>query len=60
MKARKMIPNIDMHEWQLAHIQKGVEAARKGDFASDEEVKEFIENYGDSMRWPDSFSIEDT
>ena len=55
-----MIPNIDMHEWQLAHIQKGVEAARKGDFASDEEVKEFFEKYGDSMRWPDSFSIEDT
>ena len=55
-----MIPNIDMNEWQLAHIQKGVEAARKGDFASDEEVKEFFEKYGDSMRWPDSFSIEDT
>jgi len=23
-------PYIDLHEWQLAHIQKGVEAARRG------------------------------
>jgi len=40
--------NNDLHEWQLAHIQKGVEVARKGDFASDKEVKDFFEKYGDS------------
>lgn len=40
---------IDLHEWQLDHIQKGVEAARKGDFASDEEVKEFFEKNGSSL-----------
>ena len=37
---------IDLHEWQLDHIQKGVDAARKGDFASEEEVKEFFEKHG--------------
>ena len=25
---------IDLHEWQLTHIQKGVETARRGDFAA--------------------------
>ena len=39
---------IDLHEWQLAHIQKGVEAARKGDFASEKEVKDFFEKHGSS------------
>ncbi len=37
---------IDLHEWQLAHIQKGVEAARRGDFATDVEVKAFFDKYG--------------
>lgn len=37
---------IDLHEWQLAHIKKGVEAARKGDFASEKEVKDFFEQHG--------------
>ncbi len=32
---------IDLHEWQLRHIQQGVEEAREGDFASDEEVETF-------------------
>ena len=49
MKARKMIPNIDLQKWQLAHIQKGVEAAKKGDFASDKEVKDFFGKHGDSL-----------
>lgn len=39
---------IDLHEWQLAHIQKGVKAARKGDFASEKEVKDFFEKHGSS------------
>ncbi len=37
---------IDLHQWQLAHIEKGVEAARKGDFASDKEVDKFFKKYG--------------
>lgn len=37
---------IDLHEWQLAHIRKGVKAARRGDFATDAEVKAFFEKYG--------------
>jgi len=36
---------IDMHEWQLRHIQEGVEEARRGDFASDEEVETFFDQY---------------
>ncbi len=37
---------IELHEWQLAHIQKGVDAARKDEFASDEEVKDFFDEHG--------------
>lgn len=37
---------IDLHEWQLAHIQKGIEEARKGDFASDKEADKFFKKYG--------------
>ena len=37
---------IDLHEWQLAHIKKGVKAARRGDFATDAEVKAFFGKYG--------------
>lgn len=37
---------IDLHEWQLTHIQKGVKAARRGDFATDAEVKAFFDKYG--------------
>lgn len=37
---------IDLHEWQLAHIQKGVKAARRRDFATDTEVKAFFDKYG--------------
>jgi len=40
------VHDIDLHEWQLAHIQKSVEAARKGDFASEREVKDFFEKHG--------------
>jgi len=36
---------IDLHEWQLAHIQKGVKAARRRDFATDTEVKAFFNKY---------------
>ncbi len=37
---------IDLHQWQLAHIEKGVNAAKKGDFASDKEVGTFFKKYG--------------
>ena len=40
---------LDLHEWQLTHIQQGVEAAQKRNFASDKEVKDFFEKYGDSL-----------
>ena len=39
---------IDLHEWQLTHIQKGVAAARRGDFASDRETTDFFNKYGSS------------
>ncbi len=37
---------IDLHEWQLAHIEKGVEAAKKGDFATDKQAADFFKKYG--------------
>ncbi len=37
---------IDLHEWQLTHIRKGVKAARRRDFATDAEVKAFFDKYG--------------
>ena len=39
---------IDLHEWQLKHIQEGVEEAKRGDFATDEEVDIFFSEYGES------------
>jgi predicted transcriptional regulator len=39
---------IDLHEWQLSHIRKGVKAARRGDFATEAEVKAFFDKYGRS------------
>lgn len=33
---------IDLHEWQLAHIRKGVKAARRRDFTTEAEVKSFF------------------
>jgi predicted transcriptional regulator len=37
---------IDLHEWQLKHIQEGVEEAKRGDFATEEEVDAFFSEYG--------------
>ena len=37
---------IELHEWQLTHIRKGVKAARSGDFATEAEVKAFFDKYG--------------
>ena len=36
---------IDLNEWQLAHIKKGIAAAKKGDFASDKEADTFFKKY---------------
>jgi predicted transcriptional regulator len=30
---------IELHQWQLSHIQNGLEQASKGEFASDEDVQ---------------------
>ena len=37
---------IDLHQWQLEYIQRGVEQAERGDFAPDEEVNAFFKAYG--------------
>jgi len=37
---------IDLHEWQLKHIQEGVEEAKRGDFATAEEMDAFFSDYG--------------
>jgi predicted transcriptional regulator len=37
---------IDLHEWQLKHIQEGVAEAKRGNFATDEEVDTFFSEYG--------------
>jgi predicted transcriptional regulator len=37
---------IDLHEWQLKHIQEGVEEAKRGDFATDEEIDTFFSEHG--------------
>lgn len=37
---------IELHEWQLAHIEKGVEQAQKGEFASEKEVDRFFKKFG--------------
>jgi predicted transcriptional regulator len=35
-----------LHEWQLKHIQAGVEEAKRDDFATDAEVDAFFSEYG--------------
>jgi predicted transcriptional regulator len=37
---------IDLHAWQLTHIQEGVAEAKRGDFATDAEVDAFFSDYG--------------
>ena len=39
---------IEIHEWQLAHIEKRVKAARRREFAAEEEVKSFFDKYGET------------
>ena len=37
---------IGLHEWQLKYLREGVEAAKQGDFAPEEEVNAFFSQYG--------------
>jgi RHH-type transcriptional regulator, rel operon repressor / antitoxin RelB len=37
--------NLDAENWQIAHIQAGIEEANRGEFASTEEVKAFFSKY---------------
>lgn len=39
---------IDLHAWQIRHIQQGIEEAKRGEFATDEEVDAFFNRYGQS------------
>jgi len=36
---------IDVYEWQISHIQKGVKEAKEENFAPDEEIDEFFQKY---------------
>jgi len=45
-KCKKLDQSTDLHKWQRAHIEKGVESAKKGDFASVREVDGFFRKYG--------------
>lgn len=45
-KRKKIKQSTGLHLWQQAHIEKGVEAAQKDDFASDRETADFFNKYG--------------
>jgi len=45
-KRKKLNQSTDLHEWQQAHIKKGIEVAQKGGFASGGEVSAFFRKYG--------------
>jgi predicted transcriptional regulator len=36
---------IELHEWQLKHIQKGVDQAKRGQFAKEKEVDAFFRKH---------------
>jgi len=36
---------IELHEWQLKHIQKGVDEAKRGDFVKEKEVEAFFRKH---------------
>lgn len=37
---------LENQEWQIAAIQEGLEAAKKGNFATDEEIRNFFSSRG--------------
>ena len=47
-----------VREWQLGHIRKGVEAARRGEFATEAEVEEFFGRYGNDIHTAPNISAD--
>lgn len=37
---------VDYHEWYVAKVQEGIEAAERGEFATKEEVDSIFAKYG--------------
>ena len=42
---------IDVNEWQIAEIKKGLQEADRGDFATDEELQKVIDKWTRNARW---------
>lgn len=38
---------IELQQWQISHINKGVDEANTDNFSTDDEVKEFFETHGE-------------
>ena len=36
---------IELHEWQISHIQEGLEQANRSEFAGEKEVQALIKRY---------------
>jgi len=36
---------VEIHEWQISHIKKGVEQANQGEFATEEEIQSVLKKY---------------
>ena len=36
---------VEIHEWQINHIKKGVEQANQGEFATEEEIQSVLKKY---------------
>lgn len=36
---------IELHQWHLSHIQKGLDQADKGDFASEEDIEKSFKRW---------------
>jgi len=36
---------VEIHEWQINHIKKGVEQANRGEFATEEEIQTVLKKY---------------
>ncbi len=36
---------VELHEWQVDHIKKGLEQADRGEFATEEEIQSVLKKY---------------
>ncbi|OJW48500.1 MAG: CopG family transcriptional regulator [Alphaproteobacteria bacterium 41-28] len=45
---------IELRQWYLSHIQKGLDQADKGDFASEEDVEKFLAFLHGRRKWSSS------